>query len=103
MPKTKQTTNGERGHAYMLTPKGEKQLQLADLGGQAKVIVAKIRKSQPITAAKITSSVAKQLNTKSEPSTIVAFYLAQFKRDGLLKFAPKNPRAKATTTEAAAQ
>jgi hypothetical protein len=92
----------ERGHAYILTPKGEKNLQLADMGGQAKVIVAKIRKSQPITAAKIVSSVAKQLQTKSEPSTIVAFYLAQFKRDGYLKFAPKTKAAASTSNNPAA-
>src|SRR5690348_6039572 len=58
---------------------------MEDLGSQAKVVAATLVKTAPTTLSELAKSVASKLTTKQYPKRVVAFYLTQFKSDGLVK------------------
>src|SRR5579871_4890266 len=88
----KQEKATRRGHSYELTAKGRK-IEAKELGPQKSVIFPLLK--TPKTAAQIASAVEGKLETKQDTLRVVSFYLAQFKKDGIVTFAKeaKTPKA----------
>lgn len=80
-------TNGDavrKSTAYAPSAKLTDQA-IEELGNQAKVIADAVIKHAPATLAQLADAVANKLTTKQDPKRVVAFYLTQFKNDGLIK------------------
>jgi hypothetical protein len=58
---------------------------IEELGDQAKIVAATLVKKAPVTLAQLAELVTGKLTTRQDPKRVVAFYLTQFKADGLVK------------------
>lgn len=79
--------------AYELTAKGKKTIEGDALRGQPALVYAEIAKGAA-TAGEIAERLGKKLVTTQSPVIVVRHYLILWKRDGLVRFAPKTRRAK---------
>ncbi len=85
--KSKKVEVTNRGHAYELTAKGEK-LDPKELGPQQAVIFPLLKQGGK-TVTEMAAAVSGRLKTVQKPTAVVAFYLGQWKKQGVCRFAPK--------------
>ncbi len=88
MAKKKVTAKKPRAtQAHELTAKGQSALSNDELGPQAKLVASTLKTKGTATAAQIASAIGNRLKTEQPVIRVVAYYLGQFKREGLTKVA----------------
>jgi hypothetical protein len=81
-------SSGSRAQTYTFTPDGLAKLDPAKLSGQGKAIAEAIHsvEGKKVTVDQVTELVKDTLNSKSgNPRTIVAWYMSDWKKKGLLQ------------------
>lgn len=79
------TRKPRAAQAYELTSKGQTALSNDEYGPQAKLVAQALNRKGSATAAQVASAIDGRLTTKQPVVRVAAFYLGEFKRDGLAK------------------
>lgn len=83
------TKGGKKSKAVRATPRGQlygvSAKNAKELGPQAEIVYKTIKGVGPAKLATIAKACGDKLKTKQEVERVVAFYLAQFKKLGLVK------------------